>query len=107
MPPVTTGGPRPPARWRPGSDPPDSEREGGPMVRRALMPLTLAVAAMAAATFAPIVRAGAANWAAVTARDSFFSPSTQTVPVGDTLYFVSADGNQLTHSATSDQGLFD
>src|SRR5438309_1608331 len=80
-----TGGPRPSAAWRPGSDPPDSEREGGQMVRRGLLPLTLAVAAVAAASLAPIGEAGAANMASVVVRDSYFTPAQQTVHAGHTV----------------------
>src|SRR5437763_3928498 len=107
MPQPMTGGPRLPVPWRPGSGPPDSEREGGPMVRRALLPLSLAVAAVAAASVAPFAPASAANWAAVSVQDSSFSPSQQTVQAGATVVFARRQGTQLTHTVTSDSGLFD
>jgi plastocyanin len=77
------------------------------MVRRALLPLSLAVAAVAAFTVAPGGPASAANWAAVAVRDSSFSPSQQTVVAGDTVVFARTNGTKLTHSVTSDTGLFD
>src|SRR5439155_22940035 len=69
----------------------------------------LAVALLAAASVMPVGRAGAAdaNWAAVAVRDSFFSPNNLTVNVGDTLVFARAQDAKLTHTVTSDTGLFD
>ena len=77
------------------------------MVRRALLPLSLAEAAVAAFTVAPGGPASAANWAAVAVRDSSFSPSQQTVAAGDTVVFARTNGTKLTHTVTSDTGLFD
>src|SRR5438094_9381539 len=99
-----TGGPRPSAAWRPGSAPPDSEREGGQMVRRGLLPLTLAVAAVAAASLAPIGEAGAANMASVVVRDSYFTPAQQTVHAGDTVIFARAQDPKPPHTVTSHPG---
>src|SRR5882724_10477195 len=83
------------------------EREGGPMVRRALLPLSVALAALVAASFTPASRAVAAAMAGVTVRDSSFSPTQLTVHTGDTVVFAKTQDAQLTHSVTSDSGIFD
>ena len=77
------------------------------MVRRGLLPLTLAVAAVAAASLAPIGEAGAANMASVVVRDSYFTPAQQTVHAGDTVIFARAQDAKLPHTVTSDTGVFD
>ena len=76
------------------------------MVRRALVPLLLAVAAVAAACLVPAGQAGA-NVAGVVVGDSFFSPAQRTVTAGDTVIFSRAQNSTLAHSVTSDTGLFD
>jgi len=55
------------------------------MVRRALLPLSVALAALVAASFTPASRAVAAAMAGVTVRDSNFSPTQLTVHTGDTV----------------------
>ncbi|HEV7863453.1 MAG TPA: cupredoxin domain-containing protein, partial [Acidimicrobiia bacterium] len=77
------------------------------MVRRAFVPRSLVVAAVAAASFTPAGRAGAANMVGVTVRDSNFTPGRQTIYTGDTVVFAKAQDSQLTHSVTSDTGAFD
>ncbi|HEV7686529.1 MAG TPA: cupredoxin domain-containing protein, partial [Acidimicrobiia bacterium] len=77
------------------------------MVRRALLPLSVALAAVLAASLAPAVPAGAANMAGVIVRDSNFSPTPITIQTGDTVVFAKAQDAQLTHSVTSDSGVFD
>src|SRR2546423_4278469 len=101
-----TGGPR---RRRVASllRPPRTEREGAQMVRRALLPLSLTVAARAAACLTPAGRAGAANMAGVIVRDSYFSPTSLTVNAGDTVIFARAQEAKLPHTVTSDTGAFD
>src|SRR5438874_7413268 len=77
------------------------------MARRALLPLSLALAAVAAASLMPAGQAGAANTAGVVVRDSNFSPNRLTVNAGDTVVFAKAQDSQLVHSVTSDTGAFD
>src|SRR2546423_12513679 len=77
------------------------------MVRRALLPLSLALAAATAASLTPAGRAGAADMAGVVVRDSNFSPNRLTVHAGDTVIFAKAQDSQLAHSVTSDTGAFD
>src|SRR2546423_796392 len=77
------------------------------MVRRALLPLSLALAAATAASLTPAGRAGAADMAGVVVRDSNFSPNRLTVHAGDTVIFAKAQDSQLVHSVTSDTGAFD
>src|SRR4051794_32113890 len=83
------------------------EREGGPMVRRALLPLSVALATLVAASFTPASRAVAADMAGVSVRDSSFNPNQLTIHAGDTVIFAKAQDAQLTHSVTSDSGIFD
>src|SRR5688500_15204724 len=87
--------------------PPEAEREGGPMARRTVLPLSLALAAATAASFGAGGFAGAADMAGVMVRDSSYTPAHQTIQAGETVVFARAQNAELPHTITSDTGNFD
>src|SRR5437762_1538943 len=78
------------------------------MVRRALVPLALAVIAAVVTTVLPMGGAGAeTNGVIVVVRDSSFTPVRVDIHPDDVVLWTRPDGTTLTHSVTSDEGRFD
>jgi plastocyanin len=78
------------------------------MVRRAVVPLSLAAIAAAVASLVPMGGAGAeTNGVIVVVRDSSYTPAHVGIRPDDVVLWTRPDGTTLNHSVTSDDGRFD